>query len=116
MGRETWAKHVEQWRASGLTASQFEAASGINANTLLHWQWQLRGGQRLTPHKRPPRPTAPLAFVEVAPAQVATLVAPVGEVLERLEVVLPCGVRLRIPAGGCAPDVLRGVLAALEGR
>ena len=41
-GHEVWAKRVERWRESGLTAKEFAAELGINANTLTHWGWRLR--------------------------------------------------------------------------
>lgn len=39
-------KRVERWHESGLTAKEYAAEVGINANTLSHWGWQLRGGGR----------------------------------------------------------------------
>lgn len=45
-GREVWEKRVGRWRESGLTAKEFAAETGLNANTLAHWGWQLGGGRR----------------------------------------------------------------------
>jgi transposase len=42
-GREVWEKRVERWRESGLTAKEYAAEVGINANRLSHWGWRLRG-------------------------------------------------------------------------
>ncbi len=42
--RETWAKRVERWRDSGLTAKEFAAEMGINEQLAM---WQA--------HSRPPR-------------------------------------------------------------
>ena len=39
--REEWAKRGERWSDSGLTAKEFAAATGLNANTLMHWKWRL---------------------------------------------------------------------------
>lgn len=39
--RETWAKRVERWKDSGLTAREFAAELGINAGALSHWKYQL---------------------------------------------------------------------------
>jgi hypothetical protein len=37
VGREEWAKRVERWADSGLTASEFAAELGINPRTLSYW-------------------------------------------------------------------------------
>ena len=39
---EEWAKRVERWRDSGLTAKEFAAEAGLNAGTLSGWAWKLR--------------------------------------------------------------------------
>ena len=45
-GREVWTKRVERWRESGLTAKEYAAEVGVNANTLSHWGWRLHGEER----------------------------------------------------------------------
>lgn len=42
-GREVWAKRVERWRESGLTAKEYAAEVGLNPNTLTHWGSRLEG-------------------------------------------------------------------------
>lgn len=72
--RATWAKRVEQWKRSGLTAKQFAARAGLNAGTLSYWKWRL--GKEAREGK--PSGTAlakrgePVSFVEVSPLPVAT--------------------------------------------
>lgn len=39
--RETWAKRVEAWRASGLTAVQYSAGRGYAPGTLRWWASRL---------------------------------------------------------------------------
>src|SRR5262245_19368294 len=39
--RATWARRVEAWKASELTAQQFAAREGLNANTLRGWRSRL---------------------------------------------------------------------------
>jgi hypothetical protein len=39
--REVWAKRVERWRASDLTAKEFAAEIGVNDRTLTYWKWIL---------------------------------------------------------------------------
>ena len=42
--REVWAKRVERWEASDLTAKEFAAELGVNPRTLSHWKWMLGKG------------------------------------------------------------------------
>jgi hypothetical protein len=108
--REVWAKRIERWRASGLTAEEFASEIGVKGNTLRHWSWVLgrkRGGSGdgLARRARP----ADVAFVEVATP------APGSASMEPLEVVVRDGIRIRVPAAFDA-DALRRVIAAVEGR
>ncbi len=103
MGRDaraTWAKRVERWRASRLSAGQFAAEIGVNARTLTYWKWKLG------------RPESRRAeFVEVTPTSAAP---PCATPSEQLEVVLGGGVVIRVPERFDA-DELRRVVAALGG-
>jgi transposase len=40
--RETWAKRVEEWRASGLTAEKFCVERELSARRLYEWSSRLR--------------------------------------------------------------------------
>jgi hypothetical protein len=105
--RAEWAKRVERWRDSGLTAKQFASETGVKASTLSFWSWRLRadGGRgavavtkgragRPDTRRQPPRRAAgPSKFVELAPS------AAVPALAAALEVVLSCGVVVRVPAG-----------------
>lgn len=66
-GREVWAKRVERWRESGLTAKEYAAEVGVNANTLSHWGWRLRGeeGRPKKRRRRAEGVPARLDWVEV---------------------------------------------------
>lgn len=101
--REDWAKRVERWKDSGLTAKEFAAETGLNASTLSYWKWRLGAEQRgdrpadarrpkkSRPARRAPkvRPKTP-TFVEVtAPTPAA----------EPLELVMPGELRVRVPVG-----------------
>lgn len=110
--RETWAKRVERWRDSGLTAKEYAAEAGINAHSLSWWKWRLSSGSkargRVPRTRRPPsrRPTAsPLMFIEMTSAVVH----------EPLEIVLPSSVRIRVPSTFDAPTLGR-LLDVLEHR
>jgi hypothetical protein len=102
MGREaraTWAKRVERWAASGLTAAEFAEEIGVNARTLTYWKWKLGRPAASVESRR-------LEFVEVAPP------AERRPATDALEVVLGGGVVIRVPARFDA-DALRRVVATL---
>lgn len=44
--REAWAKRVERWKASGLTAAEFASRHGIAATSLKWWKWRLGSRDR----------------------------------------------------------------------
>ena len=39
--RQKWQRHVSAWRHSGLTARDYAARAGVNAQTLKWWKWNL---------------------------------------------------------------------------
>ncbi len=105
--REVWAKRVERWVDSGLTAKEYAAETGLNANTLAHWRWKLGGAVKEA--RRPARPT----FLEIVrPTEAAPTEA--GP-LERLEVVLRSGLRVLVPPRFDG-DAVRRLVDALEVR
>jgi len=101
--REQWAKRVERWKESGLTAKEFAAELGINARSLSWWRWQLSKGDAGVPKRRRSRlagvsskaiaasttPLSPVTFVEMT----APLIA------DALEVILPSTVRVCVRPG-----------------
>ena len=106
--RDEWAKRVERWVDSGLTATEFGAEAGINPRTLTFWKWRL--GRDRARAGRPRRGGG--GFVEV--------VAGGGGRLEKeapaaLEVVLRDGTVIRIPPHFDS-NALKSLLGALEGR
>ena len=110
--RAEWEKRIAKWKASGLTAKQFAAETGINARTLGWYQWQLHLETRtraLAPHKdRASAKTtmiSPVTFVEMT-ASVAG---------EPLEVVLRSRVCVRVRPGFDSPTLKR-LLDVLESR
>ncbi len=52
--REEWAKRVERWKDSGLTAKEFAAELGIKPRTLVFWKWQLGKDVRAELKRSPP--------------------------------------------------------------
>jgi transposase len=109
--RDEWAKRVERWQDSGLSAEQFASELGINAGTLKFWRYKLRR-PRTEPSTRPAaKPTttahkaaaAPLPLIEVRGAATGA---------ELFELELGGGRRLRIPASFEA-SALERLLAVL---
>lgn len=115
MARETraaWARRVERWRRSGLTADGFAEQEGVNARTLAFWKWRLkRDGAAHAATRSACGTEKRVAFVEVVtpkPAVSETRSTPI-------EVVLPIGYRVRV-AGGFERSVLTELLDVLEAR
>jgi hypothetical protein len=40
--REEWARRVQRWQESGLTAREFATEMGLKATTLTYWKWRLK--------------------------------------------------------------------------
>ncbi len=121
--RETWAKRVERWTDSGLTAKEYAAEAGLNAHSLAWWKWRLGAEGRPRRSTRvevsasrsalsaastsssSSSTTRPLTFVEV----------PTSERAGSLEIVLPSQVRIRVPSAFDA-SALGRLLDVLEKR
>jgi len=114
--REEWAKRVERWRDSDLTAAEFAAELGINPRTLSYWKWRLgkeaREGtavpskpRRKRTKTRAPKPKP--TFVEVSSP--STFGWPTAE---RIEVVVDQRLVVRVP-DAFEPRTLRLVVSAL---
>ena len=108
--RETWAKRVEAWKASGLTSKQFGAQHGIRAGTLLWWSWRLGAKSKQPLAVRSATP--PVKVASIAPLTFIEMTAPRSE---PLEVVLANGLRVRV-GDGFAEGTLARVLDVLERR
>ncbi len=68
--RATWAKRIEEWKASGLDALAFAAKLGVTPRTLKWWTWQLGDRSRRKPKAIAPpvergATTPPMTFVEM---------------------------------------------------
>lgn len=116
--RAEWAKRVERWKDSGLSAKEFAAETGVKASSLSYWKWKLglggggRGEQTVAGSRaieskprtirKPSRGAA--GFVEVAPGTVTTTSS-------MLELVLSGGARVRVPKGFDEETLMRVVRA-----
>ncbi len=65
--RATWAKRIDGWRASGLTAGEYSRRGGFSERTLRYWAWRL--GREARAFVRVVRedvaPTAPAAAIAI---------------------------------------------------
>ena len=109
--RATWARRVQNWRASKLSVAAYAAKIGVHPKTLAYWRWRLESvrGQALV--RSPSARAAPvvalartteaslgLSFVELSRE-------PAGS--EPFEVVLLRGDRIRGPAAFDAASLAR---------
>jgi len=122
-----WAKRVERWKDSGLTAKEFAAEMGLNASTLTYWSWKLRadrsdGGRKDTAGAAPPkRRTGSRVKNKTGARSRATpklVEVPVAEVIATapmLELVLQGSIHVRVPAGFDESTLVR-LMRAVEGQ
>jgi transposase len=54
--RSEWAKRVERWQDSGLTAKEFAAELDVSASSLTFWKWKL-GRDKATPSETGQKPS-----------------------------------------------------------
>jgi transposase len=120
-----WARRVERWEASGLTAEAFAARYGLKASRLVRWRRQLRvssdgvrnglgfpggtHGRKTASARVTARGEAGegSTFLELPTALLASSADP------SLELVFNNGLRVRVPVGFDEPTLTR-VLRAVE--
>jgi hypothetical protein len=107
--REIWAKRVERWQSSELTAKEFAAEIGVNAHTLAHWKWQLgkQAATKTVPRRRRERSPAAVSFTELAVEPVS--VPPTSAI----EIVVDAGLVIRVSTR-FDEDTLRRVLGVVR--
>ena len=99
-----WAKRVERWKDSGLTAKEFAAEMGFKASTLTYWSSRLRRAVGSDSAQNPvsvakARAKSPAREVP-APVMPELVELPVAEIVPltpMLELVLQGDVRVRVP-------------------
>lgn len=122
---EEWAKRVERWKDSGLTAKEFEAETGIKASTLSYWRWRLGVAERQAGEPDPSSGRKRRARVrskrrETGGQKASFVEVPMSAVAESkssavLELVLGSGLIVRVPKEfdeGTLTRVVRAVEAA----
>jgi hypothetical protein len=116
VSREAWAKRVERWRESGLTAAEYAAEIGVRPQTLSWWKWRLASlGQVGTVAQRRQRKMSrnPVKAATVSPLTFVEMRAPAPG--ESLEVVLPTSFRICVRPDFDAATLAR-LLDVLEAR
>ena len=118
--REQWAERVARWKDSGQPAAEFASEIGVRARTLSWWKWRLEAKtpsrsrkKRTTLARRPPAPIVKTTTTTISPLTFVEMTAAVET--DRLEVVLPSSVRVRVRPGFDSTTLDR-VLDVLEAR
>lgn len=118
--RQEWAKRVERWQDSDLTAGEFGAELGINPRTLRYWKWRLakdaksvRSAKTSAKRTAAKKRTATRKSRKAKPKFVE-LPAPVTA-SERVELVVGEQMLVRVP-DGFDEETLRRVLRTLRAK
>jgi hypothetical protein len=114
-----WRQVVEGHAGSGLSVRQYCTDRGVSEPSFFAWRRELaqRDAAANKPARSPPqrsaralsqRPALPgFAQLQIAPSEPASGLS--------IEIVLPTGIRIRVPRGACQ-DTLSNILGALERR
>jgi transposase len=117
VGRDEWAKRIQRWKDSGLTAREFASEVGLSAASLSFWKWRLKKDQAQStkPTKRAKlarrEAAQPIRFVEVRDAMRASVASSDA----RLELVVGSRYVVRVP-NDFDETALRKVLDVVEHR
>jgi transposase len=112
--REVWAKRIERWQDSGLTAKEFASELEVSASSLTFWKWKLRrlaAGEPATASRKPTsakREETAARFVQLIPT-------PTQSSSHCIELALSSGVVVRVPQDFDEATLLR-LLDALGAR
>ena len=107
--RAEWAKRVERWYRSGLSADAFAAREGLKAKQLYWWRWKLRSSA-----SEVSRPLSAPRRVEFLPVRVVdSTTAPAGA-SSPIEIALANGRVVRVAAGFDAATLGRVLAIASE--
>jgi hypothetical protein len=107
-----WRQHVERQRRSKLTVRDYCAQAGISEPSFYAWRSELARRDSVTGQPARSEPKAPRRTVTSSPRFLPVTIAPL--VASHVEVVLPSGLLVRVPAQDTA--ALRTVLELLEQR
>jgi transposase-like protein len=112
--QQYWLEHIQRCQSSRLSVRDYCDRFGLSQASFYLWKRTLR--QRgLLPDARPKSARAPRAQVPQAPRFVPIALAGLDAAAERIELVLPDGCTVRVPARFDAQS-LRQLLAVLRER
>jgi hypothetical protein len=101
-----WRQLVGGHAGSGLSVREYCTDRGVSEPSFFAWRREL--AQRDAAENKPAKTSPPrFAQLQIVPGE------PVGGAC--IEIVLPAGIRIRVPRGVC-PDTLTSVLGVLERR
>jgi transposase len=107
--REVWAKRVERWKDSGLSAKEFAAELDVSPKSLTFWRWKLRQGETASDAPSTERSKQESIRRRESPQRFLQLVAssPASPNGTALELVIKDGLTLRVAPGFDEPTLLR---------
>ena len=112
--QQHWLEHIQRWQSSRLSVRDYCDRFGLSQASFYLWKRTLR--QRgLLPGTRPSATRSPRARAPQAPRFLPVALSGLDAAAGRIELVLPDGCTLRVPAGFDAPS-LRQLLALLRER
>jgi transposase len=104
---------VREIAESGDPVAEVARRHGMNANQLFSWRQQARSGALAESAAPPERRTGELARTDFVEMGVVGAPAPLADGAETIEVALPSGVVVRVPASATGKP-LRSALAAIR--
>jgi hypothetical protein len=109
-----WRQMVDGHAGSGLSVWRYCSDRGVSEQSFFAWRKELA---RRDAAARQKRARSAATNQSPAPIRFAQLQIAAGELVGGacLEIVLPTGIRIRVPRGACQ-DTLSDVLGVLEGR
>lgn len=103
--RAEWAKRVDRWQKSGLSARDFAARERLDHRRLFWWRWHLRSTST-------PSPASSMGFLPVHVVQASPAI---DAARSPIEIALPNGRIVRV-APGFDADTLGRILAIASER
>ena len=90
-GRSYWVEHIEAWRTSGMSRTEYCQAHGLSRKTFGWWTW------RLDQERREPSATEAPRFLPVELSEAAMAGPEAADPIDqRIEIALPDGVAVRV--------------------
>jgi hypothetical protein len=121
MKRHEWAKHIEDWKRSGLDAADYGKRHGIHPKKLYWWSWFLRVHRAPAARSAAKVSLVPVAQTSLLPVRVRRSKAETTSAggahahVGAVEVTLPGGAVVRVPSS-VDPHWLGRVIVAGTGR